>query len=184
MGLSAANLASAFTSGFAINGSPPRTAAGDSSGSKGQVVNIASYLVKVGDVVAVREKAKKQLRVTVIADVAHALSVRPVFTAHPTEAARRSVLMKLRRIADVMLDPELDDETRVRRMSEVVDLLWQTDELRLDRPEVLDEARNALFYLDDLAILTDTGSFHFSHLTPRTYVEIGVLRGDTSTTWR
>lgn len=30
----------------------------------GEVVNIASYLVKAGDVVAVREKAKKQLRVT------------------------------------------------------------------------------------------------------------------------
>ena len=30
----------------------------------GNVVNIPSYLVKVGDVVAVREKAKKQLRVT------------------------------------------------------------------------------------------------------------------------
>ena len=30
----------------------------------GEIVNIASYLVKVGDVVAVREKAKKQLRVT------------------------------------------------------------------------------------------------------------------------
>ena len=30
----------------------------------GEVVNIASYLVKVGDTIAVREKAKKQLRVT------------------------------------------------------------------------------------------------------------------------
>ena len=30
----------------------------------GEVVNIASYLVKVGDTVAVREKAKKQLRVS------------------------------------------------------------------------------------------------------------------------
>jgi small subunit ribosomal protein S4 len=29
----------------------------------GQVVNIASYLVKVGDVVAIREKSKKQLRI-------------------------------------------------------------------------------------------------------------------------
>jgi small subunit ribosomal protein S4 len=29
----------------------------------GKAVNIASYLVKAGDVVAVREKAKKQLRV-------------------------------------------------------------------------------------------------------------------------
>ena len=30
----------------------------------GEVVNIASYLVKAGDVVAVREKSKKQLRIT------------------------------------------------------------------------------------------------------------------------
>jgi small subunit ribosomal protein S4 len=30
----------------------------------GEVVNIASYLVKPGDTIAVREKAKKQLRVT------------------------------------------------------------------------------------------------------------------------
>jgi small subunit ribosomal protein S4 len=30
----------------------------------GTVVNISSYLVKVGDVIAVREKAKKQLRIT------------------------------------------------------------------------------------------------------------------------
>jgi len=30
----------------------------------GEVVNIASYLVKVGDTIAVREKAKKQLRIT------------------------------------------------------------------------------------------------------------------------
>ena len=30
----------------------------------GEVVNIASYLVKVGDTIAVRDKAKKQLRIT------------------------------------------------------------------------------------------------------------------------
>ena len=79
------------------------------------------------------------------------MSVRPVFTAHPTEAARRSVLTKQRRIADLLLDNLIDDERRWSRVAEFVDLLWQTDELRLEQPQVVDEARNALYYLDDLA---------------------------------
>ncbi len=77
------------------------------------------------------------------------LSVRPVFTAHPTEAARRSILNKLGEIAK-LLDEDLNPRQN-ERLAETVDLLWQTDELRLDRPEPLDEAMNALYYLDDLA---------------------------------
>lgn len=79
-------------------------------------------------------------------------SVRPVFTAHPTEAARRSVLSKMTTIAQLLEQP--DSPTKSARLAETIDLLWQTDELRLGRPEPLDEAVNSIYYLDEL--LQDT----------------------------
>jgi len=90
---------------------------------------------------------KKELQVWV-----DNFSVRPVFTAHPTEAARRSVLSKMTTIAQLLEQP--DSQIKTERLAETIDLLWQTDELRLGRPEPLDEAVNSIYYLDELLIQT------------------------------
>jgi phosphoenolpyruvate carboxylase len=82
-----------------------------------------------------------------IATEVQRLAVRPVFTAHPTEAARRTVLYKLRQIAELL---EGADARATARLEETVDLLWQTDELRIAKPDVVDEARNAVWYFDGL----------------------------------
>ena len=101
------------------------------------------------------------------------LSVRPVFTAHPTEAARRSILNKLGEISRLLDLPKSVINTQ--SLAEIIDLLWQTDELRVDRPEPLDEAMNALYYLDDLARTTVPEVLNeFAHELKRLGVELPV----------
>jgi phosphoenolpyruvate carboxylase len=83
-----------------------------------------------------------------LTDVLGRTELRPVFTAHPTEASRQSVLVTLRRIAEQLSRPETDD--RDTELAELVDLLWQTDELRPGKPTVADETRAVAYYLERL----------------------------------
>ena len=114
-----------------------------------------SWMAKAVDKIAAAQSAKLVGHEFSTEDVTrwiNELMVRPVFTAHPTEAARRSVLNKLGRVAKLLDEPSTP--AQLTRLAETIDVLWQTDELRVGRPEPLDEAMNALYYLDDLFKLT------------------------------
>lgn len=78
------------------------------------------------------------------------VKVTPVFTAHPTEVARRTVLLKRRRIAKQLqrLDrlPLADSDVAELETAILAEItaLWQTDEVRLEKPLVTDEIRMGL----------------------------------------
>ena len=80
------------------------------------------------------------------------VEVQPVFTAHPTEITRRAVLLKRRRIAAELetLDQLPLSDIRARAGEDIIQseitALWQTDEVRLQRPTVLDEIRTGISY--------------------------------------
>ena len=80
------------------------------------------------------------------------ISITPVFTAHPTEVARQTVLLKRRRIAQQLeridrlpLTAEDAEDCEANIGAEVTSL-WQTDEVRLAKPSVNDEIRMGLRY--------------------------------------
>src|SRR6201996_3136141 len=78
----------------------------------------------------------------------------PVFTAHPTEIARRVVMFKRRRIADQLeqLDriPLSDEQLEgfEESLTAEITALWETDEVRTRRPTVADEVKMGLDYYD------------------------------------
>ncbi len=82
------------------------------------------------------------------------LFIELVITAHPTEPARESALQKHIEIAGCLevLDSHTltpDERTDVlQRLQQLVLLLWQTEEIRQRPPEVLDEVKQGLFYIE------------------------------------
>ena len=78
------------------------------------------------------------------------IEVTPVFTAHPTEVARRTVLVKRRNISRLLEELDRlplsnsDAEELEKQIGAEITALWQTDEVRLAKPSVTDEIRMGL----------------------------------------
>ncbi|MSP14329.1 MAG: phosphoenolpyruvate carboxylase [Chloroflexi bacterium] len=96
------------------------------------------------------------------------LAIRLVFTAHPTEAKRRTVLRKLRQIGSILYNLELQDllprerQNQREAIRELVLALWQTDETHPRRPTVLEEVINGLYYFE----------YSLFRILPQLYAEI------------
>lgn len=90
-------------------------------------------------------------------EVLAGLRVEPVFTAHPTEAVRRTILAKEQRIARILIEgmersertPQ-EDEILSARLREEVTTLWQTAEHPGTGRTVGDEVEHVLFYMTDV----------------------------------
>jgi phosphoenolpyruvate carboxylase len=84
------------------------------------------------------------------------MSIEPVFTAHPTESTRRTILRKQQRIAQDLLDrlnPALtpgEVETLWARVRLEITTIWQTEEHPRENLTVSDEREHVLFYLIDI----------------------------------
>jgi phosphoenolpyruvate carboxylase len=84
----------------------------------------------------------------------HGLLVMPVFTAHPTEAKRRTVLLKLADVAGALerldagrLTPR-ETEIEYEWLRELIVSLWETEDTRHTKPTVLDEVRGGLYHFE------------------------------------
>ncbi len=123
-----------------------------------QLANIAEQLHRSRELRRLRPADRRPLRLLMqrlaaadlpageVEDVLARAQLRPVFTAHPTESSRQTVLAVLRRVAEA-LDRDEGDE----QLAALIDTLWQTDEIRPGKPSVADEARGVDWFLERLA---------------------------------
>ena len=89
-------------------------------------------------------------------DLIGSLSIEPVFTAHPTESTRRTILRKQQRIAQDLLErlnPGLttaEVDTLWARVRLEITSIWQTEDHPREGLTVADEREHVLFYLVEI----------------------------------
>ncbi len=103
------------------------------------------------------ELARRGTTPAEVASTLRSLLVEPVFTAHPTESVRRTLLRKDQRLARALVERfqgEALDPVALAKIDERIALeiaaAWQTEEQLPERPAVSDEVEHVLFFLSDV----------------------------------
>ena len=91
-----------------------------------------------------------------IEKILDSIEIIPVFTAHPTEATRQTILKKILKISNLLLSRELKNhspfelETIQRKIKAEIILLWQSNEIRFSKITVEDEIMRGLFFFKEV----------------------------------
>jgi phosphoenolpyruvate carboxylase len=98
---------------------------------------------------AVRELKEAGVTKSRMQKLVKQLAIELVFTAHPTESKRRTMLEKLATLGDILRRHTLEEiQHAPEDIKREIVSLWLTDRSRTERPEVADEARTGLWYFD------------------------------------
>ena len=102
----------------------------------------------------VKELKKDGVNTADLQAIINQLRYSPIFTAHPTEARRRTIMTLLRQIfitVDKLQLATLEENERdslMRHLKAQIQILWRSNEVRNNKPSVEDEVRYGLFYFD------------------------------------
>ena len=96
---------------------------------------------------AVRRLRNAGIDAAALASAAEHVSLELVLTAHPTEATRRTILQAQARLGGLLAELDAGEDV-AERAAEEITVLWQTDEVRPERPRVVDEIRHGLWFFE------------------------------------
>ena len=92
----------------------------------------------------------------ILNNILNKIEITPVFTAHPTEATRQTILRKILKINRLLLTRELFfntteqlEEIKIKLQTEIT-LLWQSNEVRFRKVTVKDEIQHGLFFFREV----------------------------------
>ena len=105
---------------------------------------------------ALRSLKEEGISQKILTDVLNKIEIIPVFTAHPTEATRQTILRKILRISNLLIQREYvfntDEELEEikRQLQTEITLLWQSNEIRFHKVTVQDEIQHGLFFFKNV----------------------------------